>query len=66
LTGKQAFNATLQGYGNVVRPDNGPDWQLRFQVQLLFPKQVSVIPDPRRWLALPRVRIIPLCLGSTR
>jgi len=23
---------------NVATPNNGPDWQLRFQVQLLFPK----------------------------
>ncbi len=36
--GKQAFNATLQAYGNVVTPINGADWQLRFQIQLLFPK----------------------------
>ena len=36
--GKLPLNIQLAGYGNVVRPDNGPDWQLRFQVQLLFPK----------------------------
>ena len=36
--GKQAFNAQLQAFDNVVTPDNGPDWQLRFQLQLLFPE----------------------------
>jgi len=36
--GKLPLNIQLSAYGNVVRPDNGPDWQLRFQVQFLFPK----------------------------
>jgi hypothetical protein len=36
--GKQAFNAQLQAFGNVTKPDNGADWSLRFQIQLLFPK----------------------------
>ena len=37
--GKQAINAQLAGYYNVATPkDFGADWQLRFQVQLLFPK----------------------------
>ena len=36
--GKQSFNAQLQAFDNVVTPDNGADWQLRFQVQLLFPQ----------------------------
>jgi hypothetical protein len=35
--GKQPVNAQLQGFYNVVHPDNGPDWQFRAQVQLLFP-----------------------------
>ena len=35
--GKQPINASLQAYGNVVKPENGPDWLLRFQVQFLFP-----------------------------
>jgi hypothetical protein len=35
--GKQPINANLQAYGFVVRPENGPTWLLRFQVQLLFP-----------------------------
>ena len=28
----------LQAYYNVVTPDDGADWQLRFQFQFLFPK----------------------------
>lgn len=36
--GKQPVNAQLQGFYNVVTPDNGPDWTLRFQFQFLFPK----------------------------
>jgi len=35
---KQAVNAQLAAYYNVARPDGGADWQLRAQVQLLFPK----------------------------
>lgn len=36
--GKQALNAYLQAFSNVVRPDNASKWSLRFQVQFLFPK----------------------------
>jgi len=36
--GKQAFNAQLQAFYNVVAPDQGSDWGLRFQIQLLFPE----------------------------
>ena len=36
--GKLPVNAQLGAYYNVVTPDNGPEWQLRFQVQFLFPK----------------------------
>jgi hypothetical protein len=36
--GKQSFNGQLQAFDNVVTPDNGPSWQLRFQISLLFPK----------------------------
>ena len=36
--GKQAVNAQLSAYYNVVRPDNAPNWQLRAQVQFLFPE----------------------------
>jgi hypothetical protein len=36
--GQQPLNAQLGAYYNVVRPENGPTWQIRFQVALLFPK----------------------------
>jgi hypothetical protein len=36
--GKLPVNLQLQAFDNVVKPDNGADWQLRFQVQFLFPK----------------------------
>jgi hypothetical protein len=37
-TGGPPLNINLQGYYNVVNPDQGSDWQLRFTVALLFPK----------------------------
>jgi hypothetical protein len=36
--GKQPMNAQVQAFYNVERPDNGPDWTLRLQLQFLFPK----------------------------
>jgi hypothetical protein len=36
--GKLPLNLQLQAFYNAVTPDSGPDWQLRFQVQFLFPK----------------------------
>jgi len=36
--GKLPVNTQLSAYYNVVRPDNGPNWQIRFQVQLMFSK----------------------------
>ena len=36
--GKLPVNIQLGAYYNVVKPDNGPDWQLRFQIQFLLPK----------------------------
>lgn len=36
--GRLPVNTQLAGYYNVVHPDNGANWQLRFQVQLMFPK----------------------------
>lgn len=36
--GRQPINAQLASYYNVERPDGGPDWSVRFQLQLLFPK----------------------------
>lgn len=36
--GQLPLNCQLSGYYNVVKPDYGADWQLRVQVQLMFPK----------------------------
>jgi hypothetical protein len=36
--GKLPINFQLQAFYNAVTPNYGPDWQLRFQVQFLFPK----------------------------
>jgi len=36
--GKLPVNAQMGYYSNVVKPDFGPDSQLRFQIVLLFPK----------------------------
>jgi hypothetical protein len=36
--GRLPINAQLAAYGNVAKPEFGPDWQLRFQIQFLFPK----------------------------
>jgi len=37
--GKLPLNASFQAYYNVVTPDNfGPEWQMRAQIQFLFPK----------------------------
>jgi hypothetical protein len=36
--GKMPVNMQLAAYGNTIKPDNGPDWQLRVQIQFLFPK----------------------------
>ncbi len=36
--GKQAMNAQVQAFGSSVRPENGPSWTLRLQLQFLFPK----------------------------
>jgi hypothetical protein len=35
--GKLPINLQLGAYYNIDKPDNGPDWQLRFQIQFLFP-----------------------------
>ena len=35
--GDQPISASVQGFYNVVRPDNGPAWTLREFVSLLFP-----------------------------
>lgn len=36
--GRLPVNTQLAAYYNVVHPDDGPNWQLRFQVQFMFPK----------------------------
>jgi hypothetical protein len=36
--GKLPVNTQISGYYNVVRPDFGANWQIRAQVQLMFPK----------------------------
>jgi len=36
--GTQNVNAQMQAFYNVEKPENAPDWQLRLQFQLLFPK----------------------------
>jgi hypothetical protein len=36
--GSQPINVQLAAYGNVAKPEFGPEWQLRFQIQFLFPK----------------------------
>jgi hypothetical protein len=35
---KLPINTQLQAFGNVAKAEFGSEWQLRFQVQLLFPK----------------------------
>jgi hypothetical protein len=36
--GTQSINTQLAACGNVAKPEFGPEWQLRFQIQFLFPK----------------------------
>ena len=36
--GDQHVNFNLQAYYNAVRPDNASDWQLLFEISLLFPQ----------------------------
>jgi hypothetical protein len=36
--GKLPVNSQLSAYYNVVRPDFGANWQIRAQIQLMFPK----------------------------
>ena len=40
LGGKLPVNLQTQIYYNVVRPDFGPEWQWRFQLQILLPKSI--------------------------
>ncbi|MEJ2721118.1 MAG: neuromedin U, partial [bacterium] len=41
MVGKLPINAQVGAYANVVKPDFGPDWQLRVQVQFFLPKPGS-------------------------
>jgi hypothetical protein len=36
--GKLPLNVQVQGFYNAIRPDFSPNWQLRVQLQFLFPK----------------------------
>lgn len=36
--GKQPVDFKLQGFGNVEKPEGGPEWSLQFAVKFLFPK----------------------------
>jgi len=36
---KQPMNGQVSAYYNVEKPDSGADWQLRVQLQFLFPKK---------------------------
>jgi len=36
--GKQPMNAQIQAFYNIEHPSGGPEWQLRLQLQFLFPK----------------------------
>jgi hypothetical protein len=36
--GKQPVNTQISAYYNVVKPDFGANWQIRAQIQLMFPK----------------------------
>lgn len=40
LGGKLPVNLQSQLYYNIVRPDFGPEWQWRFQIQVLLPKSI--------------------------
>jgi hypothetical protein len=40
LGGKLPVNLQTQMYYNVVRPDFGPAWQWRFQLQIILPKSI--------------------------
>lgn len=35
--GDQALNAKLQGFTYPIKPDNGPEWSIQFQLTFMFP-----------------------------
>jgi hypothetical protein len=37
LAGNQPMNVNIGAYYNAMRPTNGPEWQMRMQVQMMFP-----------------------------
>ncbi len=57
--GKLPINLSLQGFYNVVTPQNGPDWQLRVQLQFLFPakKRSSKKPQEAAHAEIIRARL---------
>ncbi|KAB2836874.1 MAG: neuromedin U [Candidatus Brocadia sp.] len=38
VLGSYGLTSTVEAYAHVLSPDIGPDWQMRFQVTVLFPK----------------------------
>ncbi len=36
--GKQPVDFKVQGFGNVEKPDGGPEWSMMFSMKFLFPK----------------------------
>jgi hypothetical protein len=40
LGGKLTVNVQTQFYYNVVKPDFGPEWQWRLQLQIMLPKSI--------------------------
>jgi hypothetical protein len=46
IAGKLPINVSVQGYYNVVTPENGPDWQLRVQLQFMFPRGMGKSKKP--------------------
>jgi hypothetical protein len=47
--GRLPVNTQVSGYYYIVRPDFAPNWQIRAQVQFMFPKELS----PRDELQVP-------------
>jgi hypothetical protein len=40
FAGRLPINLQIGAFYNVVKPDNGPDWQLRTQLQFLLPTSI--------------------------
>jgi hypothetical protein len=54
-------NTQVSAYYNVVRPDNGANWQIRVQAQLMFPKKRGAHADRTLNHRYGRVSRIDLC-----